>query len=404
MAGGSTTNSDVNNSRRAKGKAQPKKDEDETKTENLSKVGLQTLVGQLKSRVEELEKSLQKERKAKEELKSKCSKRREALKKQIETKKKRWRLEKEKMFANTIKLERRHQEKIRLLEKKFEAERNRWERDKEKELSALRKTLRIAEGGATTAKERAAKEAERVGSRLKKLRGTCDVWKQKSKVLQKDLKKKERALLKMSPPGAFSRKRQRASGADAAGENSGGEAAGAAAPPPKRSKHDVKWDRQFKALQDFHREHGHCNVPKKHGANPELARWVIAQRSAYKCYKLGGDHGRSAITLDRIQLLKSVGFVFSLAPQRNWEGRFADLAEYARENGHCNVPQQGTGGLGEFVMKNRQNYRRGALAKDKIRRLESIGFQWSLRNRGGTLEERMMAHAVQRVELERQQE
>jgi len=40
--------------------------------------------------------------------------------------------------------------------------------------------------------------------------------------------------------------------------------------------------KRFKELIQFNEEHGHCNVPQKYKANPELGVWVTTQRTAKK--------------------------------------------------------------------------------------------------------------------------
>ena len=60
------------------------------------------------------------------------------------------------------------------------------------------------------------------------------------------------------------------------------------------------------------------------------------------------------------------------------------LQQYQKEhNGSCNVPTRYPQDprLGQWVSKQRYNYKKGSLAKERCDQLEAIGFEWT-RNRG----------------------
>ena len=42
--------------------------------------------------------------------------------------------------------------------------------------------------------------------------------------------------------------------------------------------HAAKWEKHFKELVEFHRDHGHFNVPAQYANNPSLGNWVTSQR------------------------------------------------------------------------------------------------------------------------------
>lgn len=70
--------------------------------------------------------------------------------------------------------------------------------------------------------------------------------------------------------------------------------------------------------------------------------------------------------------------------QNRWEYQFLELVRFKEENGHCEVPRKHP--LGPWVSNQRQRKRIGALAKERIERLNKIGFVWLVRSRG-TLDE-----------------
>lgn len=44
-----------------------------------------------------------------------------------------------------------------------------------------------------------------------------------------------------------------------------------------------KWENRFKELVEFHRNHGHLNVPLQYADNPSLGTWANAQRAPVQC-------------------------------------------------------------------------------------------------------------------------
>ena len=154
------------------------------------------------------------------------------------------------------------------------------------------------------------------------------------------------------------------------------------------TKYDMQWLQMLEELKKFKEEFGHCHVPM---TDTKLARWVSGQRTQYS--NLISDKW-STLTPERVRELKAIGFLWKAKPNairmKNMD-RLEQLRAYKEKFGHCNVPQKCTEfpGLGNFVLCQRRSYRRGQLSQDQIEYLESMGFEWSLRNRGGTLEERM---------------
>ena len=56
-----------------------------------------------------------------------------------------------------------------------------------------------------------------------------------------------------------------------------------------------------------------------------------------------------------------------------WELRYKELMDYKEEHGDCNVPQS-MGGLGDWVFNQRISYTKGSLSRERVGRLEEIGF------------------------------
>lgn len=64
--------------------------------------------------------------------------------------------------------------------------------------------------------------------------------------------------------------------------------------------------------------------------------------------------------------------------EERWENRFAELVEFRRQRGHCNVPKT-LGELGSWVNYQRELYRgkrKSTLKQEYISRLDAVGFDW----------------------------
>lgn len=139
-----------------------------------------------------------------------------------------------------------------------------------------------------------------------------------------------------------------------------------------------KWQRKFSELVEFKRKHGHFSVSKK--SNKALHCWVSKQRSNYK---LRENNHYTALSLERVQALDSIGFVWSVQPRNRWSKKFKELTEYRHKHGNCNVREENTE-LHEFVKTQKYQYnqfkknKRSTLTPERISALESIGFEWSI--------------------------
>jgi len=167
------------------------------------------------------------------------------------------------------------------------------------------------------------------------------------------------------------------------------------------------WMTHYDSLKLFQEEFGHCNVPRSYinarkvdgsGAIDEdkrkLYNFVGTNRTNHRKMRQGRvDHN---LTPKKIQLLNALGFKWDLGPPLKlpWEERYNQLKVYAEEFGNCDVAQnykrKGFDGIGNWVMQQRRAYRSGNMNAERILKLEQVGFKWTLRDRGGTLEERMI--------------
>ena len=143
-----------------------------------------------------------------------------------------------------------------------------------------------------------------------------------------------------------------------------------------------RWDTRYKDLLEFFCKTGHANVPHTYPENPQLARWVKRQR---RQYKLRGEGKQTALTIERLNLLQSIGFVWD-SHELSWKDKFDKLKEYQVKYGNCNVASTvKEDKLGTWVKCQRRQYKLfkdgkpSSMFPERIKELEAIGFEWKLR-------------------------
>ncbi|GAX27788.1 hypothetical protein FisN_13Hh106 [Fistulifera solaris] len=147
--------------------------------------------------------------------------------------------------------------------------------------------------------------------------------------------------------------------------------------------HEEKWTLRYKELLAFHAQHGHAAVPHTYPPNPQLARWVKRQR---RQYKLREDGKSTTMTAERLEMLSSVGFIWD-SHEVNWREKLYGLTVFRQEIGNCNVPSNYKDKkLATWVKCQRRQYKLycdgkpSAMNPDRIKVLESVGFEWEIRS------------------------
>ena len=139
------------------------------------------------------------------------------------------------------------------------------------------------------------------------------------------------------------------------------------------SPHESRWEKNFQALCGYVNREGHARVPVGHvesGVN--LGSWVNTQRTHHKSQKLEPE---------RVARLGALpGWIWD-HKRAVWEDKFSTLVGYAEREGHACVPvshvEAGTL-LGSWVNTQRQSYKSGKLAVDRVARLEALpGWKWT---------------------------
>jgi len=144
-----------------------------------------------------------------------------------------------------------------------------------------------------------------------------------------------------------------------------------------------KWHDKFKELLDYKQIHGHCQVPHGYGPSPTLARWCKRQRYQYKLFL---EEKPSTITLDRVQALEKIGFVWD-SHTMLWNDRLQELQDYIATFGHANVPSTYPANqkLAIWVKCQRRQYKLllagqpSNMTHERVDELNELGFVWEVR-------------------------
>lgn len=138
----------------------------------------------------------------------------------------------------------------------------------------------------------------------------------------------------------------------------------------------AKWDDNFEALKQYYQQNGHCDVGTtvSWNASTTLSSFVQNQRKEYKKWQKGEN---SHIDERKIDMLDSIEFIWD-KNRLVWENRFKELLAFKKEFGHLNVPMKYKT-LGQWVTKHRKTKKSGMLSKEKMDRLDEIGFIWDVK-------------------------
>ena len=129
--------------------------------------------------------------------------------------------------------------------------------------------------------------------------------------------------------------------------------------------HADNWENHFSALLAFKKREGHTVVPKGHlESNLNLGNWIVSQRLA-----------KVQLTPARIKRLDEIEFSWDPLSEQ-WEQGHAALLKFLEREGHTRVPQKhNENGFKLGVWVNNQRNAKKALAPDRIKRLDAIGFK-----------------------------
>jgi DUF2075 family protein len=139
------------------------------------------------------------------------------------------------------------------------------------------------------------------------------------------------------------------------------------------------WDESYEALTAYKEQHGDCDVPHRYTEDQRMGEWVGKQRRDLE-----------KLSSDQCKRLDDLGFDWRTRQEReefDWNEKFKKLKEYRQIYGDCKVPQSSIDEeltpwveeLGKWVSAQRSKYKMGKLSSGRKSNLESLQFEWVLR-------------------------
>ncbi|MER6109283.1 DEAD/DEAH box helicase [Streptomyces hirsutus] len=135
------------------------------------------------------------------------------------------------------------------------------------------------------------------------------------------------------------------------------------------------WEGYAAALQ-YRAAHGNLDVPLRYHAPDgfQLGQWLVKQRQHYR---------KGWLAADRVTALEKADIVWDPSEAR-WTATYQLAVDWHAEHGHLDIPHSRAGGvrdpLGQWIVRQRQYRRAGALSEERIRRLDAIGMIWERRD------------------------
>ena len=139
------------------------------------------------------------------------------------------------------------------------------------------------------------------------------------------------------------------------------------------------WNEIYQALTIYKEQHGDCEVPQRYAKDRGLGAWVGNQR-----------RDREKLSSSQRKRLDDLGFDWATRQEREefyWNEKFNRLKEYRQIYGDCKVPQSSVDDeltpwveeLGSWVSVQRIKCKKGKLCSDRAAKLESLQFEWVLK-------------------------
>lgn len=135
------------------------------------------------------------------------------------------------------------------------------------------------------------------------------------------------------------------------------------------------WDMYYASAKQYYKENGNLEVPARYITEEgyALSSWLNNQKAIRKGTIVG------KLTEDQIHKLDSIGMIWD-SLDYFWEQNFKSAKEYYLTYGNLDIPtnykSKDGKHLGNWILRQRQLYKRNSLTDDQIKKLDSIGMDW----------------------------
>lgn len=146
---------------------------------------------------------------------------------------------------------------------------------------------------------------------------------------------------------------------------------------------EIKWIKMFQLAEKYSKEHGDLLISEEYHTieGTALGAWISTQRAAYR---------KGTLTPRRIHLLEPIGMLWQ--PLNNkWNCSLEAAKIYKKQHEHLLIPVKYIAAdgrrLGSWLSTQRRNYHAGKLSSERIKSLEELGMDWTLRKSTARLQE-----------------
>lgn len=131
---------------------------------------------------------------------------------------------------------------------------------------------------------------------------------------------------------------------------------------------EAEWQGMYAELRRFKEVHNSFLKPRRWKGDRLLERWAHEQRKLYR---------KGQLDAQRFERLEQIGFNWD-AQESSWEEMYSALLTYKQSYGNCDVPHRwpSNRAFGNWVALQRTLSRKGKLSKERMIRLDHLGFRW----------------------------
>ena len=134
---------------------------------------------------------------------------------------------------------------------------------------------------------------------------------------------------------------------------------------------EYEWNKSYEAIKKHLTLNKNIDKYTKTESGLPIGTWAGTQRLFFK---------KAILSKDRVDKLKAIGFDFE-GKSAQWENSFQYLKKFKSEHGHLNVKvdfiDKDGFKLGRWVVAQRAKFNGNKLSKERIKKMNSIGFLWS---------------------------
>ena len=145
-----------------------------------------------------------------------------------------------------------------------------------------------------------------------------------------------------------------------------------------------QWDRNFEAAKAYYSKYGNLKVPNQYETEDGIALgvWLSNQRAVYE----GKNPKAVPLTAEQIRQLESIGMEWEKGHDTQWRDRYRCAERYYKAHGNLKVPvtyvTEDGRLLGKWVSRQKEQYKKHTLSKERRELLSRIGFEGDMDSYG----------------------